>query len=132
MLKLKKFFSYLVIFTYLSSAVELGQMGKIPMLFIHFYEHQQKDADLSISEFLSIHYLNEQHKDGDYADDMKLPFKSLDHSYTSISIQDVPKSYFVDWNFTMKEFKEVKQNFFYSITFYPLSVHSIWQPPELG
>jgi hypothetical protein len=126
---LKKIWIYLLLFTYLSSVTELGQIAKFTLLIVHYQEHKAKDTSISIGEFLVMHYLKEQHEDGDFAEDMKLPFKSYDHSVSGVFLQDIPRNFKINISL-IKTFEEIKQNFCYSNHFSPLSIHSIWQPPE--
>lgn len=77
-----------------------------------------------------MHYLDEQQKDSDYSQDMKLPFKTHDYSFSAISITIPPKR--VELTFPVnKIFIEKKLNFIYSETFYPSVFQKIWQPPKI-
>ncbi len=127
----KKIWVYLLLFTYLSSATEFGQISKFPLLITHFQEHKAKDNSISIGGFLVMHYWEEQHYDEDFEEDMKLPFKSYDYSTSNTFTQDIPKNVKIAIPSINNIFEEVKQNFCYFDHFSPLNIHSIWQPPEL-
>jgi hypothetical protein len=72
---MRKLFTYIVISLYLLGSTEAYQLLKIGYLVEHYFEH--KDAnDLSLVEFIDVHYIQPSVVDADYAEDMKLPFKS--------------------------------------------------------
>ena len=112
---------------YLFSATELGELLKIPQLFVHYTEHKTQNNKISFFDFLTMHYSND-HGEND-ADDMKLPFKSHDncsitnnqvffvHSFPIITIKSVESS--------LEKIKACKEEFLFS------SFQStIWQPPK--
>jgi hypothetical protein len=57
------------------------QLCKVPVLFEHFYEHQQRDPGISIGRFMAMHYLGEDDNDDDTDRDMQLPFKKVNHQH---------------------------------------------------
>lgn len=56
------------------------ELTKVPLIFIHYFEHIQKNSQLSIREFIEIHYQHGTVFDEDYNKDMQLPFKTFDTS----------------------------------------------------
>jgi hypothetical protein len=72
---MRKLFTYIVISLYLLGSTEAYQLLKIGYLVEHYLEHKNA-SDLSLLEFIDVHYLQPTVVDADYAEDMKLPFKS--------------------------------------------------------
>lgn len=69
---------------YLFTGTEFRQLLKIPILVEHYFEHLDQNRDLNLTQFLSIHYLFGMVYDSDVARDMELPFKTCDHTCTTI------------------------------------------------
>jgi len=57
---------------------DLHELYKLPVLFEHYSEHQQRNANVSFTDFLSMHYFGQDLDDNDDNRDMQLPFKKLD------------------------------------------------------
>lgn len=55
----------------------LDQFLKLPVLFEHFKEHQERDPKVGLLEFLSMHYWGQDLNDNDNARDMQLPYKKV-------------------------------------------------------
>lgn len=85
---MKKFFSYLIISLYLLGSTEAYQLLKIGYLIEHFIEHKNANQ-LSLLEFIDLHYIQPTQIDDDYAEDMKLPFKS--HKECQAQVNQVAK-----------------------------------------
>lgn len=49
------------------------------MLVEHYVEHQQRNSNLTFSDFLAMHYLDNDINDNDEERDRQLPFKNIDH-----------------------------------------------------
>ncbi len=68
----------LLLSVYLISTTELGQLLKFPMLVEHYFEHKEKNPEVTVLQFLEIHYagnhLENHPHDEDYKEDQKLPF----------------------------------------------------------
>lgn len=75
----KKVCSYLLLLTVLFSITPMQQLLKTPLLFKHYFEHQQRDPGIQVMRFLSMHYFGEDQKDNDQEQDMQLPFKKMNH-----------------------------------------------------
>ena len=75
---MKKVLAIFFLSTYLISTTELGQLLKFPMLLEHYFEHKEKNPQISVMEFLVLHYegnhLENHPHDDDYDQDQKLPF----------------------------------------------------------
>lgn len=75
---MKKVLAIFFLSTYLISTTELGQLLKFPMLVEHYFEHKEKNPQISVMEFLVLHYegnhLENHPHDDDYDQDQKLPF----------------------------------------------------------
>lgn len=61
-----------------AETTELHQLAKLPILFQHFAEHQQRDNSVSLMQFLAMHYWGDDMNDDDNDRDMQLPFKKID------------------------------------------------------
>ncbi|SEK19641.1 hypothetical protein [Parapedobacter koreensis] len=73
---MKSLFTYPLLISITFNVFLLEQLLKIPVLFEHFQEHQQRETDISFLNFLTHHYSFEKHTDKDESRDMQLPFKS--------------------------------------------------------
>lgn len=114
---------------FLISSTEFHQFLKLPLLFNHFMEHQQKENQ-SFIDFLVMHYGQKSVKDEDYKKDEQLPSK-LQMGANLLSIH-----LFVDHtSFSLtKPFTENKKVNFISQSFNFISfslLANIWQPPKL-
>lgn len=115
---------------YLFASTEFAQILRIPLLVEHFVEHKHEDESITLYEFFVMHYLDEQHLDGDYDKDMRLPFKTLTSSTTSIvdfipslNLSIIPKS----------ENKEIVGfNPYEDLFIENIFISSIWQPPRFS
>lgn len=96
----------------------------------HFRQHQEKDASMSVLEFLYIHYKPDTAKDEDYLEDMKLPFKTndipssqIDFAFYSVDRME-PEKLIVQRIEKKEQFIDKDQ--------LPgsLWLSSIWQPPK--
>ena len=126
---MKASISKFLIIVYLFSATEASQLLKLPLLFSHFVEHQQKQPSMSFGEFLHHHYAAEHKDDGDAATDNKLPFKSHDHCCSFV----FPINIFHTIQFShLKTIVIEKKNMLFSSSANIISAYlsSIWQPPR--
>lgn len=80
-------FVLLVILTV--NSLSLQQLFKVPVLIVHFFEHQERNESITFLEFLSMHYWGNDIDDNDQDRDMQLPFKKadLDHSSQTFFMQ---------------------------------------------
>lgn len=126
---MKKFTAILILTAYLFSTTELHQLLKLPVVFEHYYEHKQLNKDISFLDFLDMHYMHGSPLSYDYAEDMKLPFKTFDKCVSTVISVIVPQ----DMNISGGQPVQVKteQRFIMKHEFIPSSYLSrIWQPPK--
>lgn len=64
----------LLLVLYISTATELPQFAKLPLLVVHAIEHAQREQ-LTIGAFIAEHYFQGDVYDADRAQDLQLPFK---------------------------------------------------------
>ncbi|CDS97992.1 MULTISPECIES: hypothetical protein [Sphingobacterium] len=71
-------FSILLLSVYLISTTELGQLLKFPILIEHYFDHKEKNPEVTVLQFLEVHYagshLENHPHDDDYEQDKQLPF----------------------------------------------------------
>lgn len=125
---MSKYAAIFLAFVYLTSATEFSQLLKIPLLLIHFTEHEMERDNLSISSFLFMHYFNGNPKDDDFKKDMQLPFKSHNTCINLLSISEPsPKiEFLIHWFSYQKEDPNFPLIYFYSTKYFS----SVWQPPK--
>lgn len=85
---MKKLFTYLIVSLYLLGSTEAHQLLKIGYLIEHYIEHKNAN-NYSLVEFIDVHYLQPTVVDADYAEDMKLPFKS--HKECQVQLVQIAK-----------------------------------------
>ena len=128
---MRKGLAILFLILYLSSATELSQLLKIPLLVEHFMEHKAKNPDLSVFVFLKLHYNNhlENHpRNDDYDQDQKLPFLTHADVLSFFFIYTAP--YFFETNAEMVTNQKLKPLSFNDVFFYNHFLSNIWQPPK--
>jgi hypothetical protein len=126
---LKKFTAILLFTAYLFSTTELHQLLKLPMVFIHFAEHQKENKSISFLRFLDMHYMHGSPRDKDYNEDMKLPFKTADNCTALVSPVLIPQLVQTPAIPVIIPV-ETKMRIF-DAWFNPSSyLSSIWQPPK--
>lgn len=62
------------------NGLPLEHFLKIPVLVVHYFEHQHRGTAISVMEYLSMHYWGQDINDDDQERDMDLPFKKVDFS----------------------------------------------------
>lgn len=80
---------FLLLLFLLQSTV-LGEMLKLPLLVQHYNQHVHLHPGTTIAGFLKMHYLDKTVVDEDYAQDMQLPFKTLDNHNLAIQLSMPP------------------------------------------
>ncbi len=111
---------------YLSVNTELHQVFRLPVFFAHYYEHKQKNENITVFNFIAIHYSNSAVQHDDH--DNELPFKS-NHCPEAFVTFVIPPDGFSEHE--AKLFPILKTGVpispqFISSTF----LFSIWQPPR--
>ncbi|MFD0750915.1 hypothetical protein ACFQZS_12240 [Mucilaginibacter calamicampi] len=126
---MKKFTVILILTAYLFSTTELHQLLKLPVVFEHYYEHKQLNRDISFLGFLDMHYLHGSPLSNDYAEDMQLPFKTIDKCVSTTIPVIVPQHINIPLHLPV-QIKKV-QRFIMKDEFIPSSyLSTIWQPPK--
>lgn len=99
----------------------------MPALINHYIQHKDQNAHITLLQFLKIHYLDKQEVDEDYAEDMQLPFKTLDNHNLSMQLS-LPPFYGVGHRI---EFSLVKTAACFRQPLYSMQFSfSIFQPPK--
>jgi hypothetical protein len=114
---------------YVFSITEFHQFVKLPFLIEHYFEHKEKNLNLSLLEFLNMHYSKDDAKSADPDSDMRLPFKSHHDCMNTLSIAFVPNQF--EGLSQKAEYTETNTYSVYTDLFLP-SAHlsAIWQPPK--
>lgn len=63
-----------------ANSLSLQHIFKIPILVVHYFEHQERGPDITVIAFLAMHYWGQDINDNDQERDMQLPFKKFDIS----------------------------------------------------
>jgi len=102
---------------------------KLPLFVKHFIDHKDKDAKLTLSEFIEMHYANADENDIDHDENMKLPFKTHNTCIGITSISFAPNSF---EDLLIKLIPSEKNSYSkYQEKFLTSSyLSSIWQPPK--
>lgn len=72
---MKKVLVYILLITIVLANSSLTQLFKISNLFEHYFDHQNRNQDITVVNFLSMHYWGNDIPDHDDDEDNKLPFK---------------------------------------------------------
>lgn len=75
---------------FLLQSTELGEFLKFPLLLQHYSQHLHLHPGTSVTGFLKMHYFDKTVVDEDYAQDMQLPFKTLDNHNLVIQLSMPP------------------------------------------
>jgi len=65
----------IIVFTALN-IVTLNNFSRLPVIFIHFAEHLEKNHSITLLGFLEMHYNSSDAVDSDNEKDKQLPFKN--------------------------------------------------------
>lgn len=118
----------LLLVLYVFTATECRELLKLPVLIEHFTEHQTKNSNLSLFDFINLHYLSlEKHGDED-AHDHALPFKAHENCHSiAMAVAGIPEQpVSIDPQVVHVEAAiNLHPNFLY--TSYSAT---IWQPPK--
>lgn len=129
---MRKLFAILFLSVYLISTTELGQLLKFPMLIEHYFEHKEKNPQITVMEFLVLHYegnhLENHPHDDDYEHDQQLPFIVHTDVLSFSCVLTPPFSFEVDAKYPVsKEPKTLPLDDIFSDNNY---LSAIWQPPK--
>ncbi|GAA4792587.1 hypothetical protein GCM10023231_20970 [Olivibacter ginsenosidimutans] len=114
----------------LTGSTELGQLLRLPILFWHFHEHQERDEAMTFVDFLKLHYETADNKKEFDPKDSSLPFKSCQCALTAhfvalppttLTMPLKPISLFA----TTIPLRNDSEN-------HSSYLSNIWQPPKFG
>lgn len=74
---MQKKVAFILLLILLLNNTTIGQLMRLPVLVAHFNEHKQRDARISVFEYLSMHYWGTDMDDQDDHRDNQLPFKRI-------------------------------------------------------
>ena len=108
----------------------INEIFQIGQLVSHFQDHETENPEMTIWAFIQMHYINESVVDEDYAEDMKLPFKTSE----KISGPIVAKIFQESLGQTTLSFEDSASfvDFFKSQFLAQDIARNIWQPPRLS
>jgi len=112
---------------FLLQSTEFGEFLKLPLLLQHYGQHVHLHPGTTAIGFLKMHYLDKTVVDEDYAQDMQLPFKTLDNHNLTILLSLPPVAVIVPG---LHPFHLSPPNIYYSS--YVPSTYSgnVFQPPK--
>ena len=108
---------------------DANEMSKIPALVRHFAEHQQKNPQISVLDFISLHFQDEKHHEEDHEKHTKLPFH---HDYNG-SVMNVVCTFPIKFELKSPLFLLSDTNISVSEEnlFFTSPSFDIWQPPKV-
>lgn len=123
----------LLLSVYLISTTELGQLLKFPMLVEHYFEHKERNPEVTVLQFLEIHYagnhLENHPHDEDYKEDQKLPF-IIHNDLLTVSFI-LSKPIFLETNALKTYNSSRKKIAVRDEDFIPaIYLSGVWQPPK--
>jgi hypothetical protein len=68
--------AFILLLAFFCASPAFRQLYKIPVLFVHYHEHQHEKPGISFWQYLKLHYQGEEDNGRDEAEDQQLPFKS--------------------------------------------------------
>lgn len=103
-----------------------NQFSRLPLVFIHFFEHSLLDSSIGFGDFLVMHYGGTDNDDNDENKDSQLPFKSV--SFGISPYCECPNTEFVFSNNFVYNLEVLPTKFRNS--FVPAGVYSVlFRPP---
>jgi hypothetical protein len=102
---------------------------KFPLFIKHFIEHKNKDAQLSLADFIEMHYAESDVKDANYDEDMKLPFKTHNACSGLGGVFFIP-NHFADFFTSPLRTGENSYSHYQEKFLASSYLSSIWQPPK--
>lgn len=73
---MRKTAAFILLLVFLDASPASRQLFKIPLLLVHYHDHQHKNPGISFWQYLKLHYQGENDNGKDEAQDQQLPFKS--------------------------------------------------------
>lgn len=119
----------MLLFVFLMQTMQLGDLAKTPLLIRHFIQHKHLYPSTTVLGFIKMHYLDTQVVDADYAEDMQLPFKTIDTQALVIQLYMPPEVFYLKNTFAFLLHPALPQ-----ATDNLLLPHrnSIFQPPKIA
>ena len=112
---------------FLLQNTELGEFLKFPLLLQHYNQHVHLHPGTTVIGFLKMHYFDKTVVDEDYAQDMQLPFKTLDNHNLDIQLSMPPAVVGIA---CLHPFHLEQKNIYFS-TFIPHTFSDkLFQPPK--
>lgn len=121
---MKRSLAVFFLLLYSVAHIELHQAFRLPLLVEHYQEHSTS-TDLSFWEFLVMHYETDVAHDDT---DMRLPFKTCDHSSVTASVALLTHSF--SMQFVPVEERSSHQSLYLSRK-PALRAGDIFQPPKI-
>lgn len=75
---------------FLVQSTQFGEVLKTPLLITHFIQHKNLYPETTVLGFLKMHYFDKTVIDADYAQDMQLPFKTVDTHFLLLQLSLPP------------------------------------------
>lgn len=127
---MKRGITILLFCIYTFGATDACQLLKLPLLVSHYIKHKKENPQTTVAGFLKMHYIDPQPMNEDYAQDMRLPFKTMPdaffrHTPSVLSFEPVIK-----WK--APQVLSTEPPLFNEIAISPLLVNNIFQPPRLA
>ena len=128
---IKRSIAISLLFIFVFSTTDVGQLLKFPVLFHHFMEHEKTEKSISFTSFLIEHYSNSNnHPDNSKHDHQNLPFKTCSCHAVNTVLAFGAQPIFIEENLNIISTDNVlpvyHQNYLSTV------FGSIWQPPKLG
>lgn len=79
-----------LLFIFMVQSTQFGEVLKVPLLVAHFIQHKHLYPDTTAYGFIKMHYFDKTVVDADYAQDMQLPFKTVDTHFLSLHLSLPP------------------------------------------
>jgi hypothetical protein len=117
-----------LLFIFLTQSTQFGEVFKAPLLVAHYIQHKKLYPKTTVYSFVKMHYIDKTVVDADYAQDMQLPFKTIDNHFLSMQLSLPPLIFQLikipDYIITSK----LPIQAFDPLSFFPAK---IFQPPKL-
>jgi len=106
-----------------------GELLKLPLLFEHYAQHKQLYPQTTVYGFIKMHYMDPTVVDADYAQDMQLPFKTINNHCLTVQLSLPPTVIILRiTTFGLVRKKIPDYNFNLPV----IHGNSIFQPPQIS
>ena len=120
--------SILVLLMMLWVQTPVNQLMKLSILVEHYFEHKDKNNEISVIDFLKMHYAKGDVKDADHDRDMQLPFKHFSPTSLIFIFFQSPVFSITEKIFSTSAMKQTR--LYQSPHHSSESLSNIWQPPR--